>query len=50
MVKIICGKCGAEILVKKKEKDKYLYCLACRGFFFKIDSDGKLVKAELNLA
>jgi hypothetical protein len=52
MIKIICEKCGAENLVNEKERgsDKYLYCLTCKAFFFKIGFDGKAIKAEINIA
>jgi len=52
MIKVICDKCGAENLVNEKERNrgKYLYCLACRAFFFKIGPDGKVIKIELNIS
>jgi|WetSurMetagenome_2_1015567.scaffolds.fasta_scaffold357047_2 hypothetical protein len=51
MIKVICDKCGAENFVNEKEMDrgKYLYCLACKAFFFKIGFDGKVIKAELDI-
>lgn len=52
MIKVVCKKCGAENFVNEKEKDKEktLYCFACKGFFFKIGPDGKVIKVELNIA
>jgi len=51
MIKVICDKCGAENLVNEKERSggKYLYCLACKAFFFKIGPDGKVITASLNI-
>lgn len=51
MIKVICEKCGAENWVNLKEPGKKtLYCLDCKGFFFRVEPDGQIKKFALSIA